>query len=243
MKSFPKIKRLGEKAILIEFEPEISLDTLKKLIAIKKIILENHIKPIVDINNTFHSILICYDIAIDNFYNLFEHLKKQIDEVVITNELPHKTFLLPVCYDEIFALDKIRICKAKNRSFDELINLHFGSEYINYFSGFLPGFLYLGGLPKSLRFPRLSEPRLEVPKGAVGIGGKQTGIYPQKSPGGWNIIGNCPAPLFNPFQDPPSPFCPGNKVKFYEINLKEHREIEQQVKKKQYQFKIQDYGS
>ena len=78
----------------------------------------------------------------------------------------------------------------------------------------MPGFPFLGGLDGRLQIPRKKRPRIKVPKGSVGIGGKQTGIYPMQSPGGWNLIGRCPLPLFLPGEDPPFLIKPNNIVQF-----------------------------
>lgn len=104
----------------------------------------------------------------------------------------------------------------------ELIEMHTKQPYLVYGIGFLPGFMYLGGLPEALETPRKSTPRLAVPKGSVGLAGKQTGIYPQDSPGGWNIIGNCPIPIFNINKEPPCFINVGDRVQFYPITKAEY---------------------
>jgi KipI family sensor histidine kinase inhibitor len=81
----------------------------------------------------------------------------------------------------------------------------------------LPGFPYLGPLPKSLELPRLDTPRLRVPAGSVAIAGRQTGIYPHASPGGWHLIGHTDFPLFDPEQRPPARLQPGMRVRFKQI--------------------------
>ena len=83
--------------------------------------------------------------------------------------------------------------------------------------------MYLGGLPASLEIPRRAEPRLKVPKGSVGLASKQTGIYPQESPGGWNIIGNCPVDLFDPKKDDPCFVKVGDKIQFERISKAEYK--------------------
>ena len=95
-----------------------------------------------------------------------------------------------------FGIDLDEIAQKKKLSIDEIIELHTTPKYQVFSIGFLPGFLYLGGLDKRLHFDRKSVPRLAVKKGAVGIGGMQTGIYPKTSPGGWHIIGNSPVIFF-----------------------------------------------
>jgi KipI family sensor histidine kinase inhibitor len=83
--------------------------------------------------------------------------------------------------------------------------------------GFLPGFAYMGEVDASIATPRRDTPRVKVPKGSVGIAGRQTGIYPFESPGGWQIIGRTTEELFTPDDDTPCLFEPGDRVKFYEV--------------------------
>jgi inhibitor of KinA len=97
---------------------------------------------------------------------------------------------------------------------EDVIRIHAAAEYLVYFLGFSPGFPYLGGLPESIAAPRLPTPRARVPAGSVAIGGRQTGIYPLASPGGWRIIGRTPLRLFDPDRNPPALLKMGDRVKF-----------------------------
>lgn len=129
---------------------------------------------------------------------------------------------LPVCYDTEFGLDLEELAKLLGKSIEEIINFHTSYAYTVYGIGFLPGFLYLGGLPRFMETPRKSTPRLKVLKGSVGMAGKQTGIYPQDSPGGWNIIGNCPIPIFDISKDDPCLVKVGDRIQFYSITKSEY---------------------
>ncbi|MBH9551316.1 5-oxoprolinase subunit PxpB [Inhella gelatinilytica] len=95
-----------------------------------------------------------------------------------------------------------------------VVELHTAAEYTVQCLGFLPGFAYLAGLPAQLHWPRRAQPRTQVPAGAVGIGGGQTGIYPVESPGGWNWIGRCEQALFNAHAESPCLLLPGDRVRF-----------------------------
>ena len=125
---------------------------------------------------------------------------------------------LPVCYDLEFGADLEETAKKLFISVDELIQMHTSHEYTVYGIGFLPGFMYLGGLPKNLETKRKETPRLHVDKGSVGLAGKQTGIYPQDSPGGWNIIGRCSVPMFNLNLDNPCFVNVGDRIQFVPID-------------------------
>jgi inhibitor of KinA len=100
------------------------------------------------------------------------------------------------------------LAAAVELSADEVIRLHSEPEYLVYFLGFLPGFPYLGGLNPRLHLPRLAQPKQNIAAGSVAIGGQQTGIYPQQSPGGWHVIGHTDFELL------PTPFAAGDRIKF-----------------------------
>jgi KipI family sensor histidine kinase inhibitor len=96
----------------------------------------------------------------------------------------------------------------------EVIRRHTGGEYVVAFCGFAPGFAYLAGGDPALRVPRRESPRTAVPAGAVGLAGEFTGVYPRSSPGGWQLIGRTPAPLWDADRDPPALLVPGARVRF-----------------------------
>ena len=133
-------------------------------------------------------------------------------------------FELSVCYE--LGLDWERIEKVTGRSRAELISKHSG-RYRVAAIGFLPGFVFLDGLDDSLQIPRLEQPRTKVPKGTVGIGGRQTGWYAIESPGGWNSIGRTPLPLLDLGQagGSPTPVQVGDRVRFRSISVKEFKEF------------------
>jgi inhibitor of KinA len=132
-----------------------------------------------------------------------------------------KTVEIPVCYDPEFALDIDVIARRANVSPAEVIHLHSTGEYRVACIGFVPGFPFLAGLPKKLATPRRDVPRKEIPAGSVGIGGAQTGIYPLRSPGGWNLIGRTPVRLFDPQKNPPALLRAGERVRFRSITRDE----------------------
>jgi len=117
-----------------------------------------------------------------------------------------------------------------------LIQMHQESLYRIYMIGFLPGFPYLGGLNPKLATPRLKKPKL-VRRGAVGIAGEQTGIYPFESPGGWNIIGQTPVNIFSNNGDDTVLFQPGSFLRFKSINEFEFAEIEKSIKEGSFSLK------
>jgi len=128
---------------------------------------------------------------------------------------------IPVCYDAEFGLDLDHVGEHTKLSAGEVVDLHSTAEYRVACIGFVPGFPFLTGLPKTLATPRRATPRKEIPPGSVGIGGAQTGIYPLRSPGGWNLIGQTPLKLFDPTKNPPALLCAGDRVRFRAITREE----------------------
>jgi KipI family sensor histidine kinase inhibitor len=95
-----------------------------------------------------------------------------------------------------------------------VIERHAARTYRVYMLGFVPGFAYMGRVERALAAPRHRVPRERVPAGSVGIAGEQTGVYPIETPGGWQLIGRTPLPMFDPDRDPPSTLRPGDLVRF-----------------------------
>jgi inhibitor of KinA len=128
---------------------------------------------------------------------------------------------IAVCYDREFAPDLDDVARHAEISTKEVVDVHSSTDYRVACIGFVPGFPFLAGLPKKLTTPRRDVPRKEIPPGSVGIGGAQTGIYPLRSPGGWNLIGRTPLRLFDPSKDPPTLLRPGDRVRFRAITREE----------------------
>lgn len=118
---------------------------------------------------------------------------------------------LPVRYD---GADLAAVAEHCQLSVPEVIELHSECEYTVQFCGFSPGFGYLTGLDQRLRLPRLATPRTRVPAGSVAIADEYTGAYPRSSPGGWRLLGQTTATLFDLDQHPPALLTPGRRVRF-----------------------------
>ncbi|GAB6260206.1 5-oxoprolinase subunit PxpB [Photobacterium sp. R1] len=129
-----------------------------------------------------------------------------------------KLIELPVYYHPEVGPDLVSLAEVKGLSIDEVIALHSGQIYTVCAIGFAPGFAFLASVDEAIAMPRHAEPRLSVAPGSVGIANQQTAVYPSQSPGGWQIIGNCPKSLFNPEQDPMTPFQVGDQVRFQPVD-------------------------
>lgn len=212
----------GQDAFLINFENEIKLSIHQDVRLLYEALRKFPEKGIQALTPGYCSITVYVQKELINLGLLYQ-LCEQAFQNYDLSKLKSFKVELPVCYEEEFGVDLSRLEKETELTQDEIIKLHSKTEYLVYMKGFVPGFLYLGGLLPELHCPRLIEPRLKIPQGAVAIGGNQTGIYPIESPGGWQIIGNCPLDLVG--NDESEIIEMGDIVQFKSISSKEHNEL------------------
>jgi inhibitor of KinA len=140
-----------------------------------------------------------------------------------------KVVEIPVCYGGKWGPDLELVAALNEISPEEVIQLHAREEYLVYMIGFAPGFPYLGGMNDRIAAARKDKPRSKVPAGSVGIAGKQTGIYPISSPGGWQLIGRTPLVLFDPRRESPSLLQAGDHIRFVPITEKEFEQRKEET--------------
>ncbi|MEM6515248.1 MAG: 5-oxoprolinase subunit PxpB [Bacteroidota bacterium] len=223
--------KYSERSVLVEWPQEINNYILNDVLIFKNYLSKSNIESIIQVNHAYNSILIIYKFTIENINDTFLELKQLYCSRNVEKLETGNLWKIPVCYEDDFGWDLDEISRVKNLSKSEIIDFHLRPIYTVYFIGFLPGFMYLGGLDNHLHFPRKKNPRQRIEKGAVAIGGNQTGIYPHESPAGWNVIGNCPLELFQASKQSPCFAKAGDKIQFYEIDAIEHRKISAEVVK------------
>lgn len=232
-----RYSRFNEYSILIEWPVVIDDFMLENILNFKNTIKINYVNQKVEVINTYNSILVIYQITIEDVNDEILTLKTLFLAQGKAKLNQSTIWEIPVCYDDEFAADLDVISNKIKLSKPEIIRRHSEPMYTVFFIGFLPGFLYLGGLDSGLFLDRKTTPNLNVKKGSVAIGGQQTGIYPQDSPGGWHSIGNSPIELFNPKHMPPCLIKAGDKVKFIPIETLEYYDILNAVKTRKYKLK------
>jgi len=231
-----EIVPLGDSALIVrvrdQFEdaPE---ETLDEVLRTFQRIRNAAIPGVIELVTAYTSVAVFFDPiavtkAIETSDDVFGWLATRIRAAVAGVADPGRkvraasqTIEIPVCYDPEFALDIDDVARRANISASEVIRLHSSAEYHVACIGFVPGFPFLTGLSKKLATPRRDVPRKEIPPGSVGIGGAQTGIYPLRSPGGWNLIGRTPLRLFDPERNPPALLHAGDVVRFRAITREE----------------------
>ena len=211
----------NEYSLLIQLPQIVSENILEELSAFKKTL--QRLYPEAILTAAYASILLVFPERITSFPALKAQIKQGYDTFSENSssgieQRPLSLYKIPVCYEASFAPDLEAVCTQLKLSPEVLISKHSQATYTVYGIGFLPGFMYLGGLNPELEIPRKSSPRMKVPAGSVGLAAKQTGIYPCESPGGWQLIGQTPIPLFNPLQDPPFFAEVGDKIQFTPIS-------------------------
>jgi inhibitor of KinA len=218
-----RIEPLGDSALLIrvveEFEVEESLDAVLR--ATRQLELAQ-IRGVIDLAPAYTTVGVFFDPAQTETFDEFRaSVERALENNVDSGSRAAATIEVPVCYEDEFAPDLEEIGQRADLPPDEIIRRHAEANYRVSCVGFTPGFPYLSGLPPELATPRRASPRKEIPAGAVAIGGTQTGIYPRKSPGGWNIIGRTPLRLFDVARNPAALFHAGDRVRFRKISRQE----------------------
>lgn len=177
---------------------------------------------LVDMVPSYASLLVIYDPFMTDALAVRAHLRGLQATTANDTAGAGQLVRLPVWYSEESGPDLAALAANAGLSTDAVIQIHADTVYRVYAIGFAPGFAYLGEVDPRIAAPRLATPRTRVPKGAVAIADRQTAVYPAASPGGWNLIGRCPTPMFNPDSSPTMPVQSGDRVQFYPIGRDEY---------------------
>ena len=229
-----RITLLGDSALTVHVGSEYATDSeaaLREVAEMLGLLNEARLPGVLEITPAFDTLGVFYDpVRIAEAGAPEEDIAGWLREKITalsktaaqTKELAETRVIeIPVCYEKEFALDLAVVAQHTGLSQEEVIAAHAAASYRIACIGFVPGFPFLAGLPAALATPRLPTPRTAVPAGSVAIGGAQTGIYPQSSPGGWNIIGRTPCRLFAADRVPPSLLATGDQVRFRSITRSE----------------------
>lgn len=207
---------LGDQAALAYFADEQAAHRFSAAVRLR------NAPWLVDVVQAYTSVAIFFDLGRTQFATVADSLRTAaLAGPAEVRETPlHR---IPCCYDS--SLDLGRVARHTGQSSEDVIRLHTGTEYTVYAIGFCPGFPYLGYLPAPLcGVPRLETPRLRVEPGSVGLTGRQTGIYTEARPGGWNLIGRTPLELVN-VADGYFPLRAGDRVRFDRVDGGEYRRL------------------
>lgn len=228
----------GDRALVAEFGNEISPEINNQVQSLAAALTKQHPEGIQELVPTFRSLLIYYDPDRLAPRQLCQTLRELEPEEQKTAFFPKRILKIPCCYGSHFGPDLEGLERETGLTRDEIITLHSQVDYRIYMLGFLPGFVYLGGLDKRLEAKRLSTPRVKIPKGSVGIGGSQTGVYPLDSPGGWRLIGATPVDFYDPGREQPILCQAGEYIRFEPIRSTDYYDIRQMIQKGTYRPEV-----
>jgi len=221
----PRIEVAGEDSLIIYFGNQANKNISKKISLLKDRLAKELSNCLIELIPSYVSLLVIFDPLVSDYYAvkkaISKHLTLNISETTVHNNIVE----VPVYYSEQSGPDLKHIATRANLSIEEVIRLHQENTYQVFAIGFAPGFAFLGEVDERIATPRLDTPRAKVPKGAVAIADQQTAIYPEQSPGGWNLIGLCPLPLFEPNTKPHLPYQVGDSVKFTAISKAQFLEL------------------
>jgi KipI family sensor histidine kinase inhibitor len=198
---------------------------------VRKLLRLLQLEPVAGVRNlhpAYCSLLVKFD-ALKLSHEEVEEILRGYLTRLKEAELPEPRLVeIPVCYGGEFGPDLAEVCAMHGMTAAQAVEMHASVEYLVYFLGFVPGFAYLGELPKELVMPRLAAPRRRVPAGSVGIAGNQTGVYPFATPGGWRLLGRTPVKMFRSDRDGLSFLSIGDRVQFLPVSPERFAEMERQ---------------
>lgn len=225
---------LSEQALTLEFGNEITPHLLDAVSAFNHLL---HRQPFAGFETTipaYATLTVLYDpLAVAKsdlpgktcFEKVSAYLLGLNNQKLVKAETTTSRITVPVCYGGAFGPDLQELANLLKMDTAELVKLHSEAVYQVYMIGFVPGFAYLGGMDARLEAPRKTTPRKSVPAGSVGVAGKQTGIYPLQTPGGWQLIGRTPLQLFDVNRTQPSLLKAGDEVVFKPITEAEFNQL------------------
>ena len=216
MRQFPRLRCVGDSAILVEFGESIEPVINARVVALDRALARSTLPGVVSLTPAYASLMVDYDPLSTEPARLLPELARMAEEASPLLATPRQ-FEIPVCYDPPFAPDLETVAKASGLSPEAVIAAHLGSVLRVYMYGFAPGYAYLGGLAPEIRLPRRTTPVRDVPAGSVIIAGQQCIVTTFVMATGWWIIGRSPARLFLPEQEQPVLFDVGDEVRFIRV--------------------------
>jgi KipI family sensor histidine kinase inhibitor len=216
----------SDQSLLIYFGQEISIDAHQQVRRLLHLLESQPVTGIRNLHPAYCSLLVDFDAVQLSHNDLEIILRGYLDRLQDVRLTEGRQVEIPVSYGGEFGPDLDEVASICAITSAQAIELHSSVTYVVYFLGFVPGFAYLGELPEALVTPRLARPRQNVPPGSVGIAGKQTGVYPFATPGGWRLIGRSPIAMFRPDRNNKNLLSIGDRVRFMPISKAQFAALE-----------------
>jgi KipI family sensor histidine kinase inhibitor len=224
-----RIAPAGDSAVLVEFDERIDVRINEQVVRMARSVEAAGLAGVRDVVPTYRSVAVYFDPLRTDYDALIELLQREAGPAEGPAEarngcsrIEDRLVRVPVCYGGDFGPDLAAIARHAGVTEAEVIARHTAPRYRVFMMGFLPGFTYLGTVHPSIAVGRHPTPRVRVPAGSVGIAGRQTGIYPLDTPGGWQLVGRTPVRMFDIERADPFLAKPGDAVQFYAIDAAEY---------------------
>jgi KipI family sensor histidine kinase inhibitor len=218
MSSDHRITWIGDAAVAVEFERRVDRATHDRVVAVARAITNAGPAGVRDVVPAYHAVTVHFDPLRTDVVALIGRLEEESARTAPPAHDASRITRIPVCYGGAHGPDLAEMAAWSGLSEEEVVARHVSTTYRVYMLGFLPGFAYLGSVDPQIAMPRRDRPRVKVPEGSVGVAGEQTGIYPQASPGGWQLIGRTPVRLMDLSKADPFLLRPGGLVRFHRID-------------------------
>ena len=212
----------SDQSLLVSFDNEITPAAHRRVRQLLRLLESEHLPGVCNLHPAYCSVLIRFDALKTDHDELAKVLVPLLRHLDDSPPPEPRTVEIPVCYGGEFGVDLAEVAASHGLTTEQVAMLHSSATYTAAFLGFTPGFAYLQGLPAALATPRLASPRRAVPTGSVGIAGRQTGVYPFPTAGGWRLIGRTPLPLFRPAENEMNLIAIGDRVRFLPIGADEY---------------------
>ena len=263
----PKFLPAGDKYMLIEFGNIMNLELNFTAQNLAKAIKDHKIRGVYETSPCFASMIVHYEPDEIKFNDLKKELFSLIESLGPSDEIEinSRVFSFPTVYLDKWTKECIedysnKIAKKKPdpelitelnnlESTDQFVRVHSSTEYWVAAIGFWPGLPFMMALdPRcKLTVPKYNPPRTWTPKGTVGMGGASTCIYPDRLPGGYQIFGIIPVPIwdtnksFPVFENNICLFQPGDRVKFVPTSYEEFDHVYNKIEDGSYDYNIVEY--
>jgi len=209
------IREAGDAVLLLEFAPVIAPEVNARAVAAAAALCREWPAGVRDVVPTYRSVAVHFDPLRSDVEALRAAITRASTAPPAGGD--SRTIEVPTVYGGEAGPDLEGLAASVGLDARGVVERHVAATYRVYMLGFLPGFAYLGTVDERIAVPRLVSPRLVVPAGSVGIAGRQTGIYPRASPGGWRIVGRTALRLFDATRTPAALFRPGDHVRFVPV--------------------------
>ncbi|MDE3156682.1 MAG: 5-oxoprolinase subunit PxpB [Acidobacteriota bacterium] len=220
-----RIVEAGDSALVVEFEDRVDPGVNARAIACARAVAAARHPGVRDVVPTYRAVAVYFDPLRTDLASLGALLEREGAQPAPAGTGAQAPIEIPVCYGGTLGPDLAAVARHAGCSEDEVVERHTSQVYRVYMLGFIPGFAYLGLVDERIAMPRHATPRVKVPARSVGIAGRQTGIYPSESPGGWQLIGRTPIAPFDPTRPRPFLMQAGDAVKFVAIAPAEYARL------------------